>query len=133
MGKPMARNLLKATLLLVGLCAAFGAAGWALGGYRLLLLFGAVLTPIGEEVLFRGIGYGWLRRWGFVLAAVLSSLIFGLAHGINVVLPAAVLLGLVHAWLYERSGSIWPAVISHAVNYGIIFILARVVISLGIS
>lgn len=37
----VARNLLKATLLLVALCAAFGGLGWVLGGYRLLLLFGA--------------------------------------------------------------------------------------------
>ncbi len=112
-----------------------GMAETATGGlwwqFGLLLLFGAVLTPIGEELLFRGVSFGWLRRWGFVLAAVLSSIIFGLAHGINAVLPAAILLGLVHAWLYERSGSIWPAVISHAVNNGIVFILARVFISLG--
>jgi heat shock protein HtpX len=37
----VARNLLKATLLLVALCAAVGGLGWVLGGYRLLLLFGA--------------------------------------------------------------------------------------------
>lgn len=108
-----------------------GMADTAMGGvwwqFGLLLLFGAVLTPIGEELLFRGIGFGWLRRWGFLLAAVVSSAIFGLAHGLNVVLPAAVLLGLVHAWLYERSGSIWPAVVSHAVNNGIVFILARLI------
>jgi membrane protease YdiL (CAAX protease family) len=113
-----------------------GMAETATGGlwwqFGLLLLFGAVLTPIGEELLFRGVSFGWLRRWGFILAAVLSSVIFGLAHGINAVFPAAILLGLVHAWLYERSGSIWPAVVSHAVNNGIVFILARVFISLGL-
>jgi heat shock protein HtpX len=37
----VARNLLKATLLLVALCAVFGGLGWVLGGYRLLLLFGS--------------------------------------------------------------------------------------------
>lgn len=108
------------------------AMGGSLAQFSLLLLFGAALTPIGEEMLFRGIGFGWLRRWGFVLAALVSSVIFGLAHGINVVLPAAVALGLIHAWLYEKSGSIWPAVMSHAVNNAIVFILARVFISLGV-
>lgn len=114
-----------------------GMADTAMGGlwwqFGLLLLFGAVLTPIGEELLFRGVSFGWLRRWGFALAAVVSSVIFGLAHGVNAVLPAAILLGLVHAWLYERSGSLWPAVISHAVNNGIVFVLARVFISLGLA
>jgi heat shock protein HtpX len=37
----VAHNLLKAALLLVALCAAFGGLGWVLGGYRLLLLFGS--------------------------------------------------------------------------------------------
>jgi heat shock protein HtpX len=37
----VARNLLKATFLLVALCAVFGGLGWVLGGYRLLLLFGS--------------------------------------------------------------------------------------------
>lgn len=109
------------------------AMGGSFAQFALLLLFGAVLTPIGEEALFRGVGFGWLRRWGFVLAAVISSLIFGLAHGINAVLPAAVLLGLVHAWLYERSGSIWPAVMSHAVNNAVIFVLVRAAVSFGVS
>jgi heat shock protein HtpX len=34
-----ARNLAKAWLLLTGFCAVFAAAGWALGGYRLMSLF----------------------------------------------------------------------------------------------
>ncbi|MGH3130122.1 MAG: M48 family metalloprotease [Gaiellaceae bacterium] len=37
----VAANFLKATLLLAGICSALGALGWLLGGYGLLLLFGA--------------------------------------------------------------------------------------------
>jgi Zn-dependent protease with chaperone function len=44
-----ARNLAKAWLLLVGFCSVFAAAGWALGGYRLmsLFLFSALLSAGG--------------------------------------------------------------------------------------
>ena len=45
----VARNLAKAWLLLIGLCALFAAIGWALGGYRVasLFLFCALLTAGG--------------------------------------------------------------------------------------
>lgn len=86
-----------------------------------LLLAGAVLIPFAEELLFRGVGYGALRRYGVVAATMFSALLFGLAHGISVVLPAAIILGLVNAVLYERAQSIWPAVVAHGVNNAIIF------------
>jgi heat shock protein HtpX len=56
-GLAVARNLLKATLLLVALCAAFGGLGWVLGGYRLLLLFGAC------AFLFAGTAYWYGDRF----------------------------------------------------------------------
>lgn len=86
-----------------------------------VLLAGAVLVPFAEELLFRGIGYGALRRYGAVVATIASSVVFGLAHGINVVLFGAIVIGVLNAVLYERSRSIWPAVIAHAVNNAIIF------------
>ena len=52
-----ARNLLKATLLLAGFCGTFAAGGWALGGYRLLLLFG------GSAVLIAAAIYGYGDRF----------------------------------------------------------------------
>lgn len=91
-----------------------------------VLLAGALLAPFGEELLFRGVGYGALRRYGVFVAAAASSVVFGLAHGISVVLPAAILLGVVAALLYERSGSIWPAVTAHAVNNAIVFMVAAI-------
>jgi heat shock protein HtpX len=51
---PVVRNLLKGLLLLAALCAVFGGLGWGLGGYRLVLLFGAVAVLIAATVY----GYG---------------------------------------------------------------------------
>lgn len=86
-----------------------------------LMLFAlaiGVLAPFAEELFFRGMLFGWLRRWGFWFAALVSAGLFGLAHGINVVLPASFALGLLNAVAYERSGSIWPAIVSHATFNG---------------
>ncbi len=103
----------------------------AAGGISLVLLFvlGAGLTPVAEELMFRGVFYGALRRYGVVLAVIGSSLLFGLAHGVNVVLPVAVVLGVLNAIMYERSGSIWPSVVAHGVHNALGFALAAFVLS----
>lgn len=93
-----------------------------------LLLAGAVLAPIGEELLFRGVLYGGLRRYGVIVATIASAGIFGLVHGINVVLPAAIIIGVVTAVFYEKSGSIWPAVLTHGVNNMIQFVVVAVLL-----
>ena len=100
--------------------------------FVLLVLLAGLIAPFGEELLFRGVLFTWLRRWGFVLAAILSALVFGLAHGFNVVFPAAVVLGLLCAFLYEKSGSIWPAVAAHAVNNTFIFLTIRLASEFGL-
>lgn len=100
-------------------------AGWPLLG---LMLAGAVLAPLAEELFFRGVVYGALRRHGVLLATLVSALLFGLAHGISVLLPATALIGVVNALLYERSKSIWPSVVAHAVNNAILFTLAAILL-----
>ena len=82
----------------------------------LSLLFLAVLTPIGEEFLFRGVVTTALLRYGAVIGVVGSSLIFALMHGLNIVFVTALVVGLVAAELRRRSGSIWPAVVVHVTN-----------------
>lgn len=89
-----------------------------------ILLTGALLVPFAEELLFRGIGYGALRRYGVWVAAPASAAIFALAHGVNVVLVIAFVLGVVCALLYERSRSVWPAVLTHVVFNASGFLIA---------
>ncbi|HEX9522941.1 MAG TPA: type II CAAX endopeptidase family protein [Reyranella sp.] len=84
------------------------------------LLAMAVLAPLAEELVFRGLLYGWLAsRWGTVLAWIVSSLAFAAAH----VEPAhAVLvlpLGLWFGWLRRRTDSLWPSLVAHMVNNGL--------------
>ena len=47
-----------------------------------MVLIGGLLAPLAEEIIFRGLLYGWLRRfWRVIPAAVVSALVFGAVHG----------------------------------------------------
>lgn len=99
-----------------------GYAVGASGGVWLLVATAiglAVLTPIGEEFLFRGVVTTGLLRYGPVIATVGSAAIFALLHGINVVLPTAFIVGIITAELRRRSDSVWPGVVVHAFNNSI--------------
>ncbi len=83
--------------------------------FLLSLLGGAVFTPFGEEALFRGVVANALSRYGAWAGVGLSSVIFGLAHGVSVILPIAIMIGALTALLFRRTGSIWPGVVLHCV------------------
>lgn len=91
--------------------------GFSWVGMVSMLLLAGMLGPLTEEMLFRGVLFHWLRnRWAFLPAALASSLIFGIVHVEIPIITATFVLGLICAWIYERSGSIWTAVVVHAVN-----------------
>ena len=84
------------------------------------------MTAVIEEVAFRGVLYGWLRtRIGPAAGIVVSSFIFSLFH-LYIVNPGGLLGigatvqimfgGIVLAFLYEKSGSLWPGIYLHGVN-----------------
>ena len=87
----------------------------------------AVIPPLVEELVFRGIFFGSYRKAGMLGAALMSGLLFGCFHlNINQALYAFV-IGVVFAYMVEATGSLWSSVIAHfAVNtysIGIIQIL----------
>ncbi|WP_017626514.1 CPBP family intramembrane glutamic endopeptidase [Nocardiopsis chromatogenes] len=94
----------------------FDAAGGGVLPLILTFLFLAILTPIGEEFLFRGVVTNALLRYGPLVGVLGGSAVFALFHGFNYILPAAFIVGVVAAEVMRRSGSIWPAVTVHAVN-----------------
>ena len=92
--------------------------------YILAFLTLVVLAPVAEELLFRGYLYGKLRRWTVIwLAAVITSVVFGVVHGQwNVGLDVFV-LSLVMCGLREMTGSIWAGVLLHMIKNGLAFYL----------
>jgi len=84
-----------------------------------------ILAPLAEELLFRGFLFGQLFRfggWGFVLAGLLSALIFGSLHlyqaedigsAIGVFMMTG-MGGMWFAWLYiEWDNNLWLSIFLH--------------------
>lgn len=90
--------------------------------YILAFLTLVVLAPLAEELLFRGYLYGKLRSWmPVLLAAIVTSVIFGVVHGQwNVGLDVFV-LSLVMCGLREMTGGIWAGVLLHMIKNGLAF------------
>ena len=84
--------------------------------WQLLLVF-AVAPAIAEELAFRGFILSGFRRSGHKWRAiVISSLFFGMTHGIFQQSLVAILLGVVIGYIAVQSGSILPAMLYHMLH-----------------
>lgn len=85
-------------------------------GYGWLILGITILAPLSEELLFRGIIQGELRRvlpeW---LAVVIQALLFALFHWQPVQVIYVILPALALGALYALTRSIWVPVLMHMV------------------
>jgi len=82
-----------------------------------LVVLVAVVVPIGEELFFRGLTYGALRRvMNRHVAVLTSAVLFAAAHLQVVEFLPILILGMVLAYLYEFTGSLVPGMIAHGVN-----------------
>ena len=129
------------SMICLGLCLVYGIFGGFISAPRPLsvetLLFEATMPSLAEELAFRGIGLALLERsfhadamsgrLRFGRAALISSLIFGLGHGLSFgrsgfhveVAPvlATFVIGGVLALCRTRSRSLaWPILCHSAVN-----------------
>lgn len=86
------------------------------GGYLVLvLLVVVVLAPVFEELFFRGLFYPALRRrLGPTSAIVLNGAIFGIIHFQPLFMLSLILVGIVLAYLYEKTDSLAAPIIAHA-------------------
>jgi membrane protease YdiL (CAAX protease family) len=89
------------------------------------LLVGAVIGPIAEELFFRGVVFGYFRRWGVMAAVVVSTVLFALAHSaVGGVGAPQIIGGIVFAVAYELEGSLMVPVTIHVLGNSAIFALS---------
>ena len=89
-----------------------------------------VLSPIAEELIFRGALYTWLRTrlpaWATILITALG---FALVHQSPLFLPLALLVGLAAGWIWEKTGTVVVPMAVHALQSGAIVVLSLVLTS----
>lgn len=102
-----------------------------------------ILVPITEECLFRGLIFGTIHKKSRIWAYIVSILVFALIHTLPYLLPVGgqstyslkefllstltyLPAGLALSWAYEKSGTIWASIVTHAF---INFIAAFVTVS----
>jgi membrane protease YdiL (CAAX protease family) len=97
-----------------------------LGNVSLMLLGVGIVSPLAEELLFRGVLYPTLRkRLPALPSMLLSAAAFSAAH-LHHLRAQTFLLGLVSAILVEYTGSVVPAVLAHiGVNASFVLFLAN--------
>jgi membrane protease YdiL (CAAX protease family) len=94
---------------------------------------GAIIAPIVEEVVFRGLLYQWLRtHTGVVVAVLLSATIFSAAHVIPLLLPALFVVGIILALVFEWSQSLWVTIALHMLQNGLAIIAIFAIQAAGI-
>jgi membrane protease YdiL (CAAX protease family) len=84
----------------------------------------AAVAPVVEELLFRGLGYSLLERFGRWPAILGIGLAFGLYHGLVQALPELALFGCALAWLRWKTRSVFPGMLLHATFNAIALIAA---------
>lgn len=98
------------------------ASGLSVGGKVSFVIAGVVVAPIMEELFFRGCLFRAIRdRKGFLLGAIVSSVVFGMFHILSAAIRDLLLLqtglalvGFGFAVVYERRGKLAACVAAHA-------------------
>lgn len=80
------------------------------------LLYAAAIPALMEELAFRGIVTGGLRKWGDKFAVIMGSVLFALVHGNLIQMPATFLAGIFMGYAYVRTNCLWTPIAIHFVN-----------------
>jgi hypothetical protein len=91
--------------------------------FLLNVILAAVVVPVVEELIYRGLGFRLLVQFGDAAAIVVTAFAFALAHGIVDGIPVFFVIGASLAFVRSRTQSIYPSMLMHGFFNGIQLIL----------
>lgn len=86
----------------------------------LMIFFATILTPIFEEIIFRGLVQSYLRGIGLSVwqAIFIASVVFSLLHPL-MHFPALLILSIAMGYAYEKTGSLLRPIFIHLLFNGL--------------
>lgn len=91
-------------------------------------LVGALFGPAAEELFFRGLLFGYFRKFGFAAALIVSTLLFILAHMAGGGIPITQIVGgILFAVAYELEKNLLVPIVIHCLGNLAIFSLAYMI------
>lgn len=97
----------------------------------LYFVVGAGIAPIAEEIYFRGLIFGYLRRWGAITAVLGSTLLFVAVHPNLQQIPITQIIGgLLFGVAYEVEKNLMVPIVIHASGNLALFSLPYLIKSL---
>ena len=87
-----------------------------------LIIGGALIGPVCEEIIFRGVILeGLTKKYDPTKALIFSALIFGLIHMQPLQVIGAFFAGLILGWIYLKTQSLWIVIALHVINNFVAF------------
>lgn len=95
-------------------------------GFNPILLFigGAIIGPICEEIIFRGVILKELMlRYDYKKAILFSAIIFSVIHMMPIQMISTFFVGVILGYIYYKTRSLWIVCIIHIINNAVAFAL----------
>lgn len=84
------------------------------GNPVVMVLATVIMAPVIEEIIFRGLAYTRMKKgMPTAVAVILSSALFGVAHGQWVWMLYAFVFGLMLVWVFEHTKSLLANILLH--------------------
>ena len=80
-----------------------------------------LVTPLAEELAFRGGALYLLQPLGGAGAVVVQAVIFAALHGSWTARAYALGMGLIFGWAAQKAKSVWPGSALHIINNCLVF------------
>jgi membrane protease YdiL (CAAX protease family) len=92
------------------------------------LAIAVLLAPVAEEIFYRGIIVrGFSLNYTTRKTIYASAILFALVHINPWQIPSAFIGGLILAWIFLETGSLWPCIYAHAFYNGLNLIVSEIV------